>query len=100
MSSLALILWLLPAALFMGLTYVEGMANGNRWDGARILGLAASFLWPASLPAFLVYARWHYRRNRGKAPEMRRYEGRRDLGAFESFTASVPSRPDRASGRT
>lgn len=100
MVSLALVLWLLPAALFMGLTYVEGTANGNGWDGARILGLVASFFWPAALPAFLAYASWYYRHNKGTPPEMRRYEGNGDLAVFEGFTASVPSRPDRASGRT
>lgn len=100
MVLLTLALWLLPASLFMGVTFVEGMANGNRWDGGRIAGLVACLLWPATLPALLVLAPIHYRKNRGKPPALRRHDEPPETAGFDGLRASIPSSPDRASART
>lgn len=100
MVLLLLALWLLPASLFMGASFVEGMADGNRFDGGRVLGLIAALLWPATLPAMLVLAQIHYRKNKGKAPALRRHDEPPETAGFDGLRASIPSSPDRASVQT
>lgn len=100
MVLLLLALWLLPASLFAGLSFVEGMGDGNRWDGGRIVGLVACLLWPATLPAALLLAPIHYRRHKGKPPVLRRHDDLPEPAGFDSLRASIPSSPDRASART
>lgn len=100
MVLLLLALWLLPASLFMGASFVEGMADGNRWDVRRIVGLIACMLWPATLPAVLVLAPIHHRRNKGKPPALRRHDDLPETAGFDGLRASIPSSPDRASART
>lgn len=56
-------LWLVPAALFGGLTYIEGMrTGGGRWDVSRLIGLVGCLFWPVTLPVVLFLARLHYRK--------------------------------------
>lgn len=61
---LPLLIWLVPAFLFVGKTYSEGKTHGNRWDWPRVAGLAAALLWPLTLPVLVVVALLHCRRRR------------------------------------
>ncbi|MBR0556482.1 hypothetical protein J5J10_12415 [Ciceribacter sp. L1K23] len=67
------LLWLVPALLMLGMTFAEGMAGGNRFDGSRLVGLLACLIWPVTLPALIVGSLVHARSHRGKPPVLTRH---------------------------
>lgn len=73
MALLLVFLWLVPAALMLALTYAEGVAGGNRWDGSRIIGLLACLVWPLSMPAFAAAVLAHRRMSSGELPVLARH---------------------------
>jgi uncharacterized membrane protein required for colicin V production len=54
MTTAAIILYLVVATAFFGMTMAEGMTRRLAWSVDRILGLALSFLWPLILIAVAV----------------------------------------------
>ena len=61
---------LVPAILMMAMTFIEGMADGNRFDAPRLIGLAACLVWPISLPLLLILSGLHVALNAGRLPKL------------------------------
>lgn len=61
------IVWLLPAAPLVAMTYAEGQSvGGAKWDSWRIAGLLGCLAWPITLPVFVALARRHQRKARSR----------------------------------
>lgn len=67
---LLFLILLMVTLLMLTMTFVEGMADGNRFDLPRILGLLACLVWPVSLPLLLLASGIHRIVSIGRLPRL------------------------------